>query len=1583
MSTGSPPPQPPHAAEQRSLDDLIEEAQSLERAGRRTEARTRFEAAIRLLPSPDPVRASTLLRWIALSFEKDSQYAAAEDVADAAVAVAECSGDATTIAFALNVKGVVCWRQGALKTAQDYFRSVLQFGARGSDPRVLSHANTNLGTIASVQGDFREAVRYFEEALSIGRQHALPENILPTLINIGVTNMALSRLDAAGDAFVEASSIADALGTVSSRIIIDINRASLDVARGDLHGAKRFIDGAIAMAATTGDRLAQGEAQKVDGIIARERGDFVAAEERLLGASRIATELDNQTLLGESARELAELYSRLGRNREMLQALNRARHAFDQLRNRHELADVARRMLRLEDAFLEVARRWSESIESKDRHTQGHCERVADLSTALAEKAGFDDGTRFWFGIGALLHDVGKLIIPEAVLNKSGPLSEAEWEIVRRHPVAGVEMLADVEFPWDIIPMVRHHHERLDGRGYPDGLSGNDIPVAARILCIADVYDALTVARSYKRPFTHLEAMEIMRRDVGTQFDPALFALFEDLMRARMAKPRTPQQPASVRPAKAPANAEEDDLTGALLRRPFIELATAVLAERRRTNGATSLLVLDIDQFKTINDTYGHLAGDDALREVGDLARRLLKSSHYFGRYAGDEFVVLLSGVSAEGAVSMGELLRAGVSAAAIPQRNGGAPFRISVSIGVATAPTHAQSYEDLFAAADRALFESKRNGRNCVTLADDRERDVPRISFTRFVGRQRELRSLVHALELSVTGTPQLRIVIGEAGVGKTTLLRHLNPELRLRSAVRLEGRIVESLSPLPFACWADIVADAVAQGIMPAGEWPLLSRLVPSVSGSSGAGADFDPIQTHQMLRELVRLLREIAVVRPVVVVIEDAQWADAASWEALDYLTSHLDRDRICVLVTLRREEAASGLLRDRRQRLSRNERCADVRVERLTGTEISEMLQQGLQSAVVDPALYDFVVRRTEGNPFLLTQLLGAMVEEGAFTRGPSGWRCTLPAAMSLPSSMTDLVSRRLNRLSPDTARVLAHAAAIGRSFSLRFVAHAAGLSYEAVLDAVDEALTTSVIEPPAAEDSDTYQFAHALLVDAVLATMNGPRRRAAHERIGDLLAADAASPSSAIANQYARSGNKVKAFAACRRAADDALVRFSLDETRHFLELALAAADADEQQIDVHDKLARVAELSGRWADVELACDHLLTSAAINATPIKSVSARLRRLQARFRLGARDVEVGCHDLIGAADACGSASEIVQTRALLVQLLARKGEIDEALALAEETQRLAEAMGDEASVADAMYRRAITLNGVRPLDAATLLRELIDLVVLRGDRVMEARAYLALGVARSRTDDDQASAEAFRIALDRAREAQALDVAANASMNLGVIELRAGAFERARSALTDALRSYTTLQNNANRLAAIYNLANVERESGATADAARLYEETVQLATALGADDIRIGAHAGSGLSAIRLGDMEQAITCLDAARTCLDSRSDWWFQGRELLESLTVRVLVSRGDLDGACARFESAVLRLEGMEWYASAWLVADCASLLVEHAPAIWDIARRHATNASLRRLLPISARFTALDDMAGREGTRATATA
>jgi putative nucleotidyltransferase with HDIG domain len=270
-----------------------------------------------------------------------------------------------------------------------------------------------------------------------------------------------------------------------------------------------------------------GEVFRHIGVIARERSEYTLSNEYLNRAAQVAEQAEDYLLTADVAEQQAELCWAEERHGEMLANLNRARAIYSRLNATRRVADIERRNANLEDRFLEIARTWGDSIEGADHYTQGHCERVASVACGLAKRIGIDERDMFWFRLGALLHDVGKVIVPPEVLNKPGQLTPAEWDLMKCHPIEGLKLVADIDFPGDVRAMIRSHHERWDGKGYPDGLAGDSTPLPARILCIADVYDALTSARPYRQALNHDEGMRIMLRSTG-QFDPGLLPIFTD-----------------------------------------------------------------------------------------------------------------------------------------------------------------------------------------------------------------------------------------------------------------------------------------------------------------------------------------------------------------------------------------------------------------------------------------------------------------------------------------------------------------------------------------------------------------------------------------------------------------------------------------------------------------------------------------------------------------------------------------------------------------------------------------------------------------------------------------------------------------------------------------------------------------------------------------------------------------------------------------------------------------------------------------------------------------------------------------------
>jgi len=185
----------------------------------------------------------------------------------------------------------------------------------------------------------------------------------------------------------------------------------------------------------------------------------------------------------------------------------------------------------LDEIFIGTVTSLVNAIDAKSDWTRGHSMRVAAYAIRLAQKVGFSREKTERMRIAAILHDIGKIGIYEAILDKPGKLTKEEVDEMRKHPSQGVDILLPLNALKDIIPIIKHHHERYDGEGYPDGLSGEDIPLDARILAIADVYDAMRSDRPYRRGLTFEEAAQELLNEAGKQLDPVLPGRFVDLLR--------------------------------------------------------------------------------------------------------------------------------------------------------------------------------------------------------------------------------------------------------------------------------------------------------------------------------------------------------------------------------------------------------------------------------------------------------------------------------------------------------------------------------------------------------------------------------------------------------------------------------------------------------------------------------------------------------------------------------------------------------------------------------------------------------------------------------------------------------------------------------------------------------------------------------------------------------------------------------------------------------------------------------------------------------------------------------------------
>ncbi|HLN60104.1 MAG TPA: HD domain-containing phosphohydrolase [Symbiobacteriaceae bacterium] len=202
------------------------------------------------------------------------------------------------------------------------------------------------------------------------------------------------------------------------------------------------------------------------------------------------------------------------------------------------VADMRQTVEVVEGAYMGTLEALTKALEMRDHETEGHSRRVVQYTLSLAQQLGVPEAHLVTIMRGALLHDIGKIGIPDAILKKQGPLDPAEWTVMRQHPRIGYEMLKNIEFLREATPIILHHHERFNGSGYPEGLAGEAIPLGARIFAVADAYDAITSDRPYRKGRAHEAAMAEIMAGAGAQFDPQVVEALKALPQEELARIR-------------------------------------------------------------------------------------------------------------------------------------------------------------------------------------------------------------------------------------------------------------------------------------------------------------------------------------------------------------------------------------------------------------------------------------------------------------------------------------------------------------------------------------------------------------------------------------------------------------------------------------------------------------------------------------------------------------------------------------------------------------------------------------------------------------------------------------------------------------------------------------------------------------------------------------------------------------------------------------------------------------------------------------------------------------------------------------
>ncbi len=434
---------------------------------------------------------------------------------------------------ALRNLGVIYIELGEFEDAETAYEEAIEIAQENELNLLYADLINNLGTIKNIKGDWKAALECYTTSREVYEQEKEIRKSAYTSNNIGITLIEQEQYQNAREYFLKALKVAGTIKDQSLMLILYINLTDLSIKVDAVDDARSYCRAAEKYINEKGLKNSQlVETKKLAGKIAALDHDYEEAEKLFDRALALCEELGLQYMEAEVLFEKGSLYLETEQHMEALQALEQAFQIFHQLDAAGRLEKTEGLIYSVEELYLKVFESMAAKVDRKDPYTKGHSDRVANLALHLAQKLRLPDHEIKTIVAGALLHDIGKLRVPDEILKKTGKLDKEEFDEIKKHPENAVQLLSGIRLPWDVMPVIRHHHEKFEGNGYPSGVSGEVIPFGARIVCVADVFDALTSDRPYREAFSPEKAIAVMKEHMQGTFDPVILDNFVELMKS-------------------------------------------------------------------------------------------------------------------------------------------------------------------------------------------------------------------------------------------------------------------------------------------------------------------------------------------------------------------------------------------------------------------------------------------------------------------------------------------------------------------------------------------------------------------------------------------------------------------------------------------------------------------------------------------------------------------------------------------------------------------------------------------------------------------------------------------------------------------------------------------------------------------------------------------------------------------------------------------------------------------------------------------------------------------------------------------
>lgn len=980
---------------------------------------------------------------------------------------------------------------------------------------------------------------------------------------------------------------------------------------------------------------------------------------------------------------------------------------------------------------------------------------------------------------------------------------------------------------------------------------------------------------------------------------------------------------------------------------PQLALAElAALVSARAATRPTVLLSIAPAQLAQLRAQVEQRRVDVIMRELVLLVRRCLRGSDAVA-FSGDELIATLDG-PLEIAAAVNSRILAAVRAHLFTGGAADLPARLTLSLGIATSPEHGTSFAELITAAQSA--RARAGDDNAAMAFAPRS---TRLELDRFVGRSEPLARLSECLDDMVRGVARVVAVVGEAGVGSSALLNALMPEVRLRGGSMVSASCHRQSLPEPYALWSDVLRAVRRLPVKSTRLW----RELPSLDASlERASADLMRGGSKmRLLEELGDFLRLAAQQRPLFFVLDNMQWADDASWDALEHLIPQLESERIVLALTVRTGESSHYAL-ERWSRLASRPRHDEIRLTRLTRDDVKRWIEGAMSQGEAGRDLLAYLYRHTEGNPLLLSHLLRDLEESGHLARDGEGWRWSSLGDLPADTEFADVVVRRLSRLPDACVPVLGLAATLDRDFDERMVCHAFGCTSDDAQERIRCAVDARFLSPTYDRACESYRLTHDEVARVLRERMSASERAEHHARVAGALAANGAGSRSEIAAHYEAAGLSAETYQQAELAADEALAVYDSAAATTLLTLAAQHASSSAALAHVRVRLATIAEAAERYEDAEALCDLALTWYESQDDRVQAIHLKRMRTLVRMQRGqtARETLETLLALVTEAELAGADAERAAILLVTSQVLARLGEARESQRVAEQCVEIAERCADPVLLADSYNRLAVSLLFSDGSRAREVFARALELIVPLSDALRRARVLNNIGFLELLENRWREAREGLSAAAEFSRTAGLTEHWGRAELNLGVLAIRIGDYDAAAVSLGEALRLCADAQNSELQLLATYNLADLARELEQFDRAGATYELAMELADRIGQSDIQVLALAGMGLCRLALDDVGDAVRLHEQARSRLASESDW-FQGRELFEALAIR-LALRTRRGKAAQIFKTAVELADKKDVYGAMLLTAEFGESLRSLAPdAVDEAVARYATRADV----------------------------